>query len=530
MSRRQWQPSTWTVRVRILLTILLVAAFGMLATGAVTFFAQREEVLERIDHRLAATVTDVQRIASTMNSDTTVSANPSASASPSPSASASASASESADSAQSDPDLVTVQQVLRASLQRIIPDYHESVLGIINGRAALVPGVKVAFAIQDDEAFVARVVKETSGGKVVRGTADTSLGTLRYVAIPVTDGSSDDRGILVSAYNLNDEMESIAGSIRVFSIAAVVTLMVIAGVGTIVVGRLLRPIRQLQETAERITTSDLSQRIPVSGTDDVSSMANTVNEMLDRISQGMEDQRQLLNDVRHELRTPLTIVRGNLEVMDASDAKDVADTRDLVIDELDRMNSLVSDIALLSEASSTSKSGIASHDIAQFAAEVFGKAEALSRERQWSTEFAAEHEAEFDADRVTQAWLQLAENAVKYSDSGSNIVLGTSSETVAGHPGWRFYVRDEGIGIDPSMREQVFERFRRASQTRGVEGSGLGLSIVQAIANVHGGSAQIADNAGGGVTVSVALPLLAANSSAEQPTTQDTDKIDQQGD
>lgn len=497
MSMALWHPSTWTVRVRILLTILLVAAFGMVATGAVTFLVQREATLEKIDHRLAQTVKEVQLVATSVKSS-----------------SQSNQGKNTASGTQKDNQRTLVQQVLRTSLQRIIPDSNESVLGIIGGKAALTSGAKASFAIQDDKAFVARVVKEVTGSDAISGTARTSLGALTYVAIPVTDGETGERGIFVSAYNLDAEMASISNSIRVFALSALGTLVIIAAVGAVVAGRLLRPIRQLQETAANITTSDLSQRIPVRGSDDVSNMAATVNEMLERISQGMDDQRQLLDDVRHELRTPLTIVRGHLELMDAGDAADVRETRDLVIDELDRMNNLVSDIALLNEASSTSASGISRHDISEFATSVCEKAKALSTARVWNTDFQASGNADFDADRITQAWLQIAENAVKYSEPDTEITLGTRLLSDGEH--WQLYVSDHGIGIAPEMRSKVFERFQRTGQSRGVDGSGLGLAIVQAIANVHGGKAEAQATGAGGTTVSMTLPLKKASVVSEQ--------------
>lgn len=503
MNARWWHPSTWTVRTRILLTILGVAAFGMIATGAVTFLEQREQVLERIDRRLAATADDVQYVASSVAE------------------------SRATENSNNSPRTL-VNQVLRMSLQRIIPDHNESVLGVIGGKAALTSGASAAFAIHDDKAFVARVVAETQSGETMRGTARTSLGTLRYVAIPVRDSTSTERGVFVAAYNLDAEMATIIHSVRIFSFAAIGTLVIVALVGAVVAGRLLRPIRQLQRTAATITTVDLSQRIPIRGTDDISNMAQTVNHMLDRISRGMDAQRQLLDDVRHELRTPVTIVRGHLELMDAHDANDVRQTRDLVIDELDRMNTLVSDIALLSEASSNSDSGFASHDLESFAQMVFDKAQALATDRVWRAEFSAAGRAVFDADRITQAWLQLAENAVKYSQPGTEITLGTrmvdadgavdaskSAHTVS-TPQWQLFVRDRGVGIEPAMRDKVFDRFRRVGTTRGVEGSGLGLAIVQAIANVHGGVAAIAAGQDGkpaapasapGTTVTVTLPF-----------------------
>jgi signal transduction histidine kinase len=122
-------------------------------------------------------------------------------------------------------------------------------------------------------------------------------------------------------------------------------------VGWFVSGRILRPLRSLRRTAAGIGEDDLTTRIDARGTDEVSDLSRAFNAMLDRLQRSFDAQRRLLDDVSHELRTPITIVRGHLELLDPADPADVTDTRELAIDELDRMNVLVDDIALLVKTS-----------------------------------------------------------------------------------------------------------------------------------------------------------------------------------
>src|SRR5699024_2917573 len=134
---------------------------------------------------------------------------------------------------------------------------------------------------------------------------------------------------------------------RTYALVAAAALVVLAAVAWVLAGRLLRPVRALREAAEQISDTDLSRRIPVTGTDDLSELTRTVNDMLARLETSFRSQRLLLDDAGHELRTPITIVRGHLEVMDPADPDDAAATRELALSELDRMHRLTDDLVLL---------------------------------------------------------------------------------------------------------------------------------------------------------------------------------------
>lgn len=120
---------------------------------------------------------------------------------------------------------------------------------------------------------------------------------------------------------------------RQYALIALGSLLLVGLVGWLVAGQLLHPLR---EAAERISHTDLSLRIPVSGRDDVSELTRTVNAMLDRLESGFEAQQRFLDDVGHELRTPVTVVRGHLEVLNVNDPREVAEVRAIVLDEMDR--------------------------------------------------------------------------------------------------------------------------------------------------------------------------------------------------
>jgi signal transduction histidine kinase len=254
----------------------------------------------------------------------------------------------------------------------------------------------------------------------------------------------------------------------------------------------------------------VSERIPLRGRDDVSDLTRTVNGMLDRLDDALRGQRRLLDDVGHELKTPITIVRGHLEVMDASDPADVASTAALAIDELDRMSGLVRDIATLATASAPAALRVQPADIASLTASVLRKASALSG-HDWVPGGAAEVVALVDPERLTQAMLQLASNAARHGARSGTIEIGSGvARDPAGGERLRLWVRNDGPPISDETRQHMFERFRRGSSGRGSEGSGLGLSIVEAIALAHGGRVLVRSGAGEGTTLTLDLPLRLA--------------------
>ncbi|MCT9820536.1 HAMP domain-containing histidine kinase [Microbacterium sp. W1N] len=212
-------------------------------------------------------------------------------------------------------------------------------------------------------------------------------------------------------------------------------------------------------------------------------------------------QRRLLDDVRHELKTPITIVRGHLEVMDPHDPEDAAAIRDIGLAELDRMTRLIGDIDLLA-AVETDKFSFAEVDLAGLTQRV-GELVAVIPGHEWSIEHTADAVVRGDADRLLQAWLQLADNAAKYTPAGSPIQLGSAVHAA----GAQLWVRDHGPGIPPAMRHRIFRRFDRGAGKRTVGGSGLGLAIVDTIAKAHRGHCAIGDTPGGGATFTIEIPI-----------------------
>jgi two-component system OmpR family sensor kinase len=436
-------------------TILIVAALGLIAAGGTAYLVGRQAMLAGIDQRLTQQVA-VARLLALGPGD----------ASP----------------------FTTTKQALERIVAQVVPDRNSSSLGILDGRPAFVPGVTSDFDVPTDPAFVDRILGEVSDGSVRIGTVTTSLGNLRYIAAPVA--IDDSRGVFVIAVDVRAELADFGSAMTTYAVVAAGVLAVIGLTGWLVAGRLLAPIRRLRVAAEYITATDRGTRIPVVGRDDVSALTATVNDMLDRLDAALTSQRRLLDDVRHELKTPITIVRGHLELLDPRDPADVESTRAIAIDELDRMSGLIDEIEVLAESRLmlTRRSLVHSGDIS---AEVFAKSRGIGG-RVWHSAITATALVSVDRAKIVQAWLQLVDNAVKYSPPGSAIIVGSGDFEGA----VEFWVQDSGPGIPPGAELTMFDRHARGAAPS-APGSGLGLSIVRSIVAAHAGRVAVASSVGG---------------------------------
>ncbi|WP_020574857.1 sensor histidine kinase [Actinopolymorpha alba] len=223
-------------------------------------------------------------------------------------------------------------------------------------------------------------------------------------------------------------------------------------------------------------------------------------------------QRQFLDDTGHELRTPITVMRGHLELLDASSRAEVAETRVLILGELDRMSRLVDDLTMLARADAPNFLRPAPVGVGQLVDEVTRKARMLGA-RSWKVEARTDIVVMADAQRLTQALLQLAHNAVKVTDPADTIWLGSSVDRSAGTV--RLWVRDRGPGVHPQDSRRIFGRFERGAANG--EGSGLGLAIVAAIAEAHGGTVVLDSVPDQGARFTIVIPLAPALP-ADRPT------------
>lgn len=334
-----------------------------------------------------------------------------------------------------------------------------------------------------------------------RGKVDTSKGPLLYRVEPLII-DQEWLGVFVVAHLTVGEREEINEVTVIIIQVMIMALMLSVLLAWLVAGKVLSPLKLLSTTARSISESDLTKRIPVRGGGDISELATTFNEMMDRLQAAFASQHHFIDDAGHELRTPITIIRGHLELM-SSDPKEQQETRLLLLDELDRMSRFVEDLLLLVKAEHPDFLHKETIDVAVLTEEFLSKGRALAN-RTWQLDQVATGKIVGDRQRITQAIMNLAQNAAQHTPEQGVIAFGSALDAKTA----RFWVRDTGCGINPADQERIFERFARASNTmRRSEGAGLGLSIVRAIIEAHGGSIQLDSTPGKGSVFTIILPL-----------------------
>ncbi|MHB1835487.1 MAG: HAMP domain-containing sensor histidine kinase, partial [Solirubrobacteraceae bacterium] len=270
----------------------------------------------------------------------------------------------------------------------------------------------------------------------------------------------------------------------------------------------LRSVEQLRTQAEQITEHELSERLTVPPADDeLSALGRTLNVMLDRLEAAVARERRVVSDASHELRTPLTTLRAevDLALMGDRDRVQLRAALRSASDEARRMSRLADDLLVLARADQgrlpLNPKSLPVRDLLQ---QVAGHARAAAETRGRSIVIADVPEGaqvRADPDRAAQALDNLITNALQYG--AGTISLSASN----GGPLVELHVTDEGPGFTHQFLERAFERFARGEEASlNAQGSGLGLSLVQALASAHGGHASARNRPGGGADVWIALP------------------------
>ncbi|MBE9100116.1 sensor histidine kinase [Vacuolonema iberomarrocanum] len=333
-----------------------------------------------------------------------------------------------------------------------------------------------------------------------------------YLAEPLIVGD-EAVGVFVTMRDKTIAYQSGTGAIRLVLKVSSAVLGGFFVVAWITAGRLLRPLRLMNQTARQITESDMSQRIPTQGSDEITAVTITLNDMLDRLQGAFDGQQEFLSDISHELRTPITVIQGQLETLAYRPEKQ-PETIALITNELQQMNRLVNDLLLLTKAERPDFLILKPEDLDWLTEELYLKARSLTPDRNWRLEAKGLYPATLDRQRFSQAVMNLVQNAVRHTQPGDVIALG--SAVTDDH--LRFWVRDTGAGIAPADQSRIFDRFARATNNnRQFEGAGLGLSIVNAIAQAHDGRVELSSSLGQGATFTLIMPLEPTVHRSETP-------------
>jgi two-component system, OmpR family, sensor histidine kinase MprB len=315
--------------------------------------------------------------------------------------------------------------------------------------------------------------------------------TFRTMTVLANDGSliqvAKDTQILIDARN---------GMRTWFPLFAAFAVMASAAMGWLFAGRVSKPIENLALTADDIAqTQDLERRIKVSGTDEVARLSTSFNTMLTALSKSMNRQRQLVQDASHELRTPLTSLRANSELLERASISD-ADRAAILADmraEIDELTALSTELSALAIDQKAAESPIDT-DLAVMADEVASRA-ARRGGTAVSVHVTDDVMVQARPHQLERAISNMVDNAIKFSGGTTEVEIHVGAKRVE--------VRDHGPGISDEDKPHVFDRFYRATATRSMPGSGLGLSIVSQFAEDHNASAYVLDNVGGGAIVGI---------------------------
>jgi two-component system OmpR family sensor kinase len=345
----------------------------------------------------------------------------------------------------------------------------------------------------------------------LRSTGDPD-GVYRTVAVTVPQGT------LVTSLSLNPTTDTLASLRRIELLASLAVLIAMSVIAMVVVRRGLRPLRHMAGTADAIASGDLTRRVPEerSGTE-VGRLGVALNEMLAQIegafaekSASEERLRQFVADASHELRTPLTSIRGYAELLGKGGFSDDASRRralQRIEEEATRMGGLVEDLLLLAELDRGRPLRAEPVDLQRICADAVGDSNAVAHGHHLVLVEGGPVMVLGDDERLAQVAHNLVRNALAHTPPGTEVTVSTGVQAGMGY----VKVSDNGPGIDTGEVQRVFDRFYQSDPSRAGAGTGLGLAIVQAIAQALGGTASVAPTAGGGATLTVAVPLASSH-------------------
>lgn len=354
--------------------------------------------------------------------------------------------------------------------------------------------------------------KKTSAGSISQETVSISgLPLIRMITMPVYSDRHLARIVQVGT-SLNDQYETLRKFEIIFAVSIPLGVLVLCGGGWFLAGRALKPVDEITRSAQRITAENLSQRlVVVNPNDEIGRLAETFNSTLSRLEASFIRTKRFFADISHELRTPLTIIRGEAEV-GMKWAKDPEEFREIMTSTLDEANRMSAIVESLLELSRAEEGGLhlESHeiDIPQFLSGLAKEFQQQSRITEQNKKVVITHSSQVcvlgDQRRLRQVFLNLLDNALKYTPEGGTVRVGISGANNV----VMISVSDDGPGIPPEDIPHIFERFYRVdkSRNRGDGGSGLGLSLVKSLLEAHGGTVSVTSTVGKGSVFTVTLP------------------------
>ena len=277
--------------------------------------------------------------------------------------------------------------------------------------------------------------------------------------------------------------------------------------GIVMSRRMLNRLELINDTSQKIMDGELARRVPSRGSgDEFDRLAENLNRMLDQTESLMEGIRRVSDNIAHDLKTPLSRLRQRLEALSRGYSEDPSRLADLeaALQEADHLlNTFNALLKIARIESGPQQTNLKPVNLGKLAADVVELYEPLAEEKQQKLIFQEHHTSNVRADRdmLFQAFANLLDNAIKYTPVGGIISVYCSSHDVNAV----FTITDSGPGIPADQRDKIFQRFYRIDKSRSTTGNGLGLSLVQAVARLHGATVTLTDQVPG-LTVGFILP------------------------
>ena len=298
---------------------------------------------------------------------------------------------------------------------------------------------------------------------------------------------------------------------RYVLLIAIVGVIILAGIGGLfLASRVLKPVEQITQAAQKIEESDLSQRIAVKNDDELGRLAATLNDMIARLEEAFNRQRQFTADASHELRTPLAIMQAEATLA-LSKERTEADYRkslETISQESTYMSSVIGKLLFLARSDAGKEQlNFEDVDLKDLITGLSTNIEALAMDKGIKFAVDAQESLIVNGDKVKlrQLFINILENAVRYTPTGGNIsvsLVRKESNTLTA-------ISDTGIGIPSEHLPHIFERFYRVdkARSRADGGVGLGMAIAKYIADSHGGKIEVESQLGKGTTFYITIPL-----------------------
>jgi heavy metal sensor kinase len=317
--------------------------------------------------------------------------------------------------------------------------------------------------------------------------------------------------LVIVVGQLTTGITAVLDTFKYVLVIAIVGVIFLAGIGGLfLASRVLKPVEQITQTAQQIEESDLSQRIAVKNDDELGRLASTLNDMIARLEEAFNRQRQFTADASHELRTPLAIMQAEATLALSKERTEAEYKKSLetISQESTYMSSVIGKLLFLARSDAGKEQlNFEDVDLKDLITGLSTNVEALAQDKGIKFTIDAQESLVVNGDKVKlrQLFINILENAVRYTPAGGNISVslvkkdGSALATIS----------DTGIGIPREHLPHIFERFYRVDKARSRSdgGVGLGMAIAKYIADSHSGKIEVESQVGKGTTFNVSIPL-----------------------